>query len=138
MNDTMKLELSNWMKDYSKINYNEDWKLCVDLTYKWNVKTDKVCRKWIGNLKNYLSKNDIIIDGFMVNEYDVNFSNLHNHLLVWSSDSWSNTQSKIFNYWKRIGSINIRQYDNTLNYTEYMTKYLGREKYNNWELISNI
>ena len=102
MNDTMKLELSNWMKDYSNINHNEDWKLCVDLTYKWKVKTDKVCRKWLGNLKNYLSKNDITIDGFFVTEYDKNFTNLHNHLLIWSDDSWSNTQSKIFNYWNNI------------------------------------
>ena len=138
MNDTMKLELSNWMKDYSKINYNEDWKLCVDLTYKWKVKTDKVCRKWLGNLKNYLSENDINIDGFFVTEYDKNFTNLHNHLLVWSSDSWSNTQSKIFNYWKRIGSLNISKYDVNSNYTEYMTKYIGRERYNSWDLISNI
>ena len=138
MNDKMKLELSNWMKDYSKINYNEDWKLCVDLTYKWKVKTDKVCRKWLGNLKNYLSENDINIDGFFVTEYDKNFTNLHNHLLVWSSDSWSNTQSKIFNYWKRIGSLNISKYDVNSNYTEYMTKYIGRERYNSWDLISNI
>jgi hypothetical protein len=138
MDDTMKLELSNWMKDYSKINYNEDWKLCVDLTYKWKVKTDKVCRKWLGNLKNYLSENDINIDGFFVTEYDKNFTNLHNHLLVWSSDSWSNTQSKIFNYWKRIGSLNISKYDVNSNYTEYMTKYIGRERYNSWDLISNI
>ena len=137
MNEKMRYNMSNWIKNYSNQNYNEDWKLTVDLTYKWDVKNEKVCRKWISRLKDYLNKNGVEIDGFVVNEYDRNIHNLHNHLLVWSSDSWSNTQSLIFNYWKNIGSVNIEKYDVNKGYCGYITKYLGRTNNNEWDLISN-
>ena len=137
MDNRIKMELGNWIKDYSINNYGEDWKVCVSLGYKFGVKNDKVCRKWIGRLKNYLNKNNIIVDGFVVNEYDKNIINLHNHLLLYGNDNWSNIKSKIFNYWNKIGSVDVMKYDSSLDFNNYILKYIGRNNNNDWDLISN-
>jgi len=138
MNRLINNELGNWIRDYSKDNYNEDWKLCVDLTYKYGVKNEKICRKWVGRLKEYLNKNDVIIDGFVVNEYDKNINYLHNHLLCWVDCSWSVGKSLIYNYWNKIGSVNIERYNVNKNYSNYIVKYIGRNYNNDWDFISNI
>ena len=53
MDKKLKNDYINFIKNYSKNNYKEDWKLCVDLCFKFNVYNDSLNRKWIGNLKNY-------------------------------------------------------------------------------------
>ena len=95
MDKKLKNDYINFIKNYSKNNYKEDWKLCVDLCFKFNVYNDSLNRKWIGNLKNYLNKNDIVIDGIVVKEYDVNINKLHNHILIWGDKDWSYLKSKI-------------------------------------------
>jgi hypothetical protein len=107
------------------------------MNYKFGVKNEKICRKWIGRLKYYLEKNNIKIDGFVCNEYDKNMIYLHNHLLLWSNIGYGLCKSFIYNYWNKIGSVNIDRYDNNLNYSSYILKYIGRENGNDWDLISN-
>ena len=137
MNRILKNELGNWIKDYSINQYNEDYKLCVDLTYKWEVKNQNVCRKWIGRLKKYLNKNGIKVDGFCVNEYDKNIIHLHNHLLLWiDKEDWLGKRL-IYNYWNKIGSVNIEKYDRERDYSNYIVKYIGRNYGNDWDMISN-
>lgn len=137
MDNRIKIELGNWIKDYSINNYGEDWSVCVSLGYKFGVNNDKICRKWIGRLKNYLNKNNIEIDGFVVNEYDKNIINLHNHLLLYGNVNWSNLKSKIFNYWNKIGSVDVMKYDVNKDFNNYILKYVGRNNNNDWDLISN-
>ena len=133
---SMRNEMENFIRDYSITNYNDDYKLKVDLSYKYDVRNDKVWRKWIGRLKKYLNKNDIFIDGFVVSEYDVNMKSLHNHLLIYSDVDYYKVESKIFNYWKNIGSLRIEKYDRDLNYSSYLCKHLNKSNNNNWEFLS--
>ena len=137
MNKKIKNEYIDFIKNYSKINYREDWKLCVDLCYKFDVYNDKLNRKWIGNLKKYLNDNNIKVDGFVVKEYDVNFSKLHNHILLWGNKDWSYLKSKIYNYWNKIGSVNIEKYDSKKFYSTYIMKHVGKNDENDWDLLIN-
>jgi hypothetical protein len=136
-NNNYNKELGNWIKNYSKLQYGEDFKLCVDLTYKFDIRNDKITRKWIKNLKNYINKNNYEIDGIFVNEYNGNYV-LHNHLIVWMDCNWSEGKKLIFNYWKNIGSCNIIKYNSKLNYCNYITKSLDLKTYNNWDFINNL
>ena len=133
----IKKEMNEWIKNYNINNNNEDYKLCCELSYKWNVKNEKVCRKYVGYLKKYLNKHNIEIDGFVVSEYDKNVTNLHNHLLLWSNVNYSVLGSKIYGYWKNIGRLEFREYNKDENYSGYILKYLGRENGNDWDLLYN-
>lgn len=130
-----KNELGEWIKNYSKNQYGEDYKLCVDLTYKFDVRNDRITRKWIKNLKEYVNSKNYLIDGIYVNEYNGN-KTIHNHLIVWMDCNWSEGKKIIFNYWNKIGSCNIEKYNNNLNYSNYITKSIGNQFYNDWNFIN--
>jgi len=132
----LNLELGNFIKDYSIKNYKEDYKVKCDLSYKYIVKNDKVWRKWISRLKKYLNNNNIIVDGFVVSEYDKNLSSLHNHLLIYSDVDYYILESKIYNYWKNIGSLKVEKYNRNQNYSSYLVKHLNKTNNNNWEFLS--
>ena len=68
----MRNDLSNFIENYSIQNYNEDYNVKLDLTYKYPIKHNSVWRKWVGNLKKYMNKKDIFCDGFVISEYDRN------------------------------------------------------------------
>ena len=131
-------EIGNWIKNYSKQLYNEDYKLCVDLTYKYPIKSEKSSRKWIKNLKTYLNNKKVFIDGIVVYELDKNVQNIHNHLLVYSDVKDWKSKSLIFNYWKNIGSVNIVKYNEIENYSNYIFKYINKTKNNDWDFLINI
>lgn len=130
-------ELSTYFRNYSNKTYGEDYKLCVDLTYKLDVKNHHQCRKWITNLKNYVNEKGYDFDGIMISESSFNRT-LHNHMLIWGDFKWSIGKSLIYNYWKNIGSCNIREYDYTKGYHIYMTKHLNQTLNNEWDIISNL
>ena len=130
-------EIGNWIKNYSKELYNEDYKLCVDLTYKYPIKSEKSSRKWIKNLKTYLNNKKVFIDGIVVYELDKNVQNIHN-LLVYSDVKDWKSKSLIFNYWKNIGSVNIVKYNEIENYSNYIFKYINKTKNNDWDFLINI
>jgi len=130
-------QLSDWVKDYSLNTKDEDYKLCVDLTYKYNVKSHHQCRKWVNNLKNYINDKGYQIDGIMVTESNHN-KHLHNHCLVWGDFEWSVGKSLIYNYWNKIGSCLIRKYDDSLGYHIYITKFINQSLNNEWDIISNL
>jgi hypothetical protein len=136
MNIKLKNEYGEFIKKYSIINNNEDYKLKITLTYKYKT-NEKNIRKWISYLSNYLLKNNIKINGFIINEYDSSFNNLHNHLLIWSNVSWSECKSKIFNYWKKLGSVEIEKYNSKDDYGSYIMKYIGNTNNNDWDFIEN-
>ena len=135
---SMRNEMENFIRDYSIKNYNDDYKLKVDLSYKYDVRNDKVWRKWIGRLKKYLNKNDIFLDGFVVSEYDVNMKSLHNHILMYSDSDFYLTKGKIYNYWKRIGFCNIDEFDENGTQLEYITKHLYKTENNNLSFMNDL
>ena len=130
-------QLSNWVKGYSKQTYGEDYKLCVDLTYKYDVKSHHQCRKMIKKMKDYINHKGYQFDGVMVTESSKD-RKLHNHMLVWGDFDWSVGKSLIFNNWNKIGSCLIREYDNSLGYHIYMTKFINQSMNNEWDIISNL
>ena len=131
-------EMIKFVNEYSINNYGNDYNMCVDLTYKYPIKNESKCRTFISRLKSYLNKNSVFIDGIFVNEYDSNFSGLHNHLLLYSDSDFSTSKGLIFNYWKNIGLSNINQYDRNGNYGNYIVKHLNKTENNNWDFIMNL
>ena len=61
---------------------------------------------------------------------------LHNHLLIYSDVDYYKVESKIFNYWKNIGSLRVEKYNRDLNYSSYLCKHLNKSNNNNWEFLS--
>ena len=134
----MRNDLSNFIENYSIQNYNEDYNVKLDLTYKYPIKHNSVWRKWIGNLKKYMNKNDIFCDGFVISEYDRNISSLHNHILMYCDTDYYKCESVIFNYWKKLGSLNIEKYDKSLGYSSYITKHINKTENNDWEFLNML
>jgi hypothetical protein len=129
-------EYGKWIKGFSRTNNNEDYKLKVTLSFK-NKSNSKSCRNWVNNLCGYLKKNGIRVNGFMSVEYDSDFYNLHCHLLLWCNVKWSDCKSKIFNYWNRIGSVDIERYDVGEEYGHYIMKHIGKSENNDWCFIDD-
>ena len=129
-----KKSLAKFFKNYIKLLVNEDYKLKVDLTYSYSTKSEKVSRKWIRNLKEYLKSKDVRLEGIYVNELNKSYE-LHNHCLFWVDCNESYAKSLIFNYWKKIGSLKIDTYNKDLNYTDYIVKHLNVNESNTYELI---
>ena len=132
-----KKSLAKFFKNYIKLLVNEDYKLKVDLTYSYSTKSEKVSRKWIKNLKEYLKSKNVRMEGVYVNELNKSYE-LHNHCLIWVDCDWSYGKSLIFNYWKKIGSLKVDKYNNELNYTDYMVKHINVNESNNWEFIESL
>ena len=61
-----KKSLAKFFKNYIKLLVNEDYKLKVDLTYSYSTKSEKVSRKWIRNLKEYLKSKDVRLEGIYI------------------------------------------------------------------------
>ena len=131
-------DIGKFIKNYSINNNGSDYNLIVDLSYKYKVKYDNVCRKWIGRLKRFLNKKDVFVSGIFVNEYDVNFSSLHNHILMYSDKDYYLVEGYVFNFWKNIGSCNIEKYNSNENYSYYISKHLNKNVNNSWDFIENI
>ena len=134
----MRNDLSNFIENYSIQNYNKDYNVKLDLTYKYPIKHNSVWRKWVGNLKKYMNKNDIFCDGFVISEYDRNISSLHNHILMYCDTDYYKCESVIFNYWNKLGSLNIEKYDKNLGYSSYITKHINKTENNDWEFLSML
>jgi hypothetical protein len=132
-----KKSLSKFINDYIKLLVKEDYKLKVDLTYSYYTKSEKVSRKWIKNLKNYLKSKDVRMEGIYVNELNKSYE-LHNHMLIWVDCDWSYAKSLIYNYWHKIGSLKIDKYNKDLNYTDYMVKHINVNEANSWEFLENL
>ena len=129
-------DIGKFINDYSINNNGKDYSMIIDLSYKYKVKYDSVCRKWIGRLKKFLNKKDVFVSEIFVNEYDVNFSSLHNHLLLYCDTEYYVCESLIFNFWKNIGSMKIEKYNSGLGYSSYISKHLNKTDNNNWEMLS--
>ena len=134
----LNLELGNFIKDYSIKNYKEDYKVKCDLSYKYVVKNDIVWRKWIGRLKKYLNKNNIFCDGFVISEYDSNYTSLHNHILMYSDKDYYLVEGYIFNFWNKIGSCRIEKYNSDLDYSYYLSKHINKTENNVFDFIENM
>lgn len=130
-------ELVDWISNYSINQYNENYKLCVDLTYKYAYKNEYGCRRKLKELKGYFNNNGYEIDGVYVSEFDKNW-NLHNHILMWFNCDEDMGKSLINNNWKSIGCSMIRKYEMNLGYEIYITKHLNKTINNNWDFMINL
>ena len=130
--------MEKFINDYSINQYGKDYNVKLDLTYKYPIKHNSVWRKWVGNLKKYMNKNDIFCDGFVISEYDSNYTTLHNHILMYCDTDYYKCESVIFNYWNKLGSLNIEKYDKNLGYSSYITKHINKTENNDWEFLSML
>ena len=130
-------DLSEWMGNYSKTQYGEDYKLCVDLTYGMNVYTHNYCKKWVKRLVNHIRSKGFIVDGFMVTEKSLT-NTLHNHILMYGDFSVKEGSNIITNYWKKIGRVLVREYEVGGGYNIYISKFINGTKENQWEVLSEL
>ena len=73
-----------------------------------------------------------------VNEYDSNFSSLHNHLLMYSDKDYYLVEGYIFNFWNKIGSCRIEKYNSDLDYSYYLSKHINKTENNVFDFIENM
>jgi hypothetical protein len=138
-NDNYQLrnELGNYVKNYSINNYGKDWSYCIGLSNKYDVRNNK----WRNNI-SYLFKNikkiDENIDGFIFNEYDVNYSNIHHHIILKSDLKEEDINKVIKKNWKNRGLSEIEKYDEKKDYCYYISKHYNKMKENEFELILNL
>jgi len=131
-------EVINWVRDYSLNNYNEDYNMMVTLTYGKPLKYDYQCEKPLRRLRDYLLNKDVFIDGVITTEYNSNYKNLHNHILLYSNSDFYLTKGMIYNFWKRIGNCQIDKFDTNGIQMEYITKHLYKTQNNNLSFINDL
>ena len=133
----MRSSLGSFISDYSKNKYNKDWDYCLGLSYRYNVKN----LKWRNNIKGLfknLYNEDNKIDGFIINEYDSNFSNIHHHLII-KSDLIEKDFSKIISKsWDKIGLSDLKLYNSELDYCNYIVKHYNKGEENEFNMIVNL
>lgn len=129
--------LGDFIKNYSINNYGREWNYCVNLSNKYNVKNNK----WRNNIKGllkYISNYDKNLDGFIFNEYDINYTNIHHHIILKSDIKNLDINKYITNYWKKYGMSEIKKYDKNLNYCHYITKHTNKLDENEFEMIKTF
>jgi hypothetical protein len=129
--------LGDWIKNYSINNYGSEWNYCLGLSYRYNVKNLKWRNNVKGLIKNlYIKDNNL--NGFIFNEYDLNFQNIHHHLII-KSDLIKDEITKIVNKnWNKKGLFDLMIYDKDLFYCNYITKHYNKYEENEFNLILDL
>ena len=136
--ERMLIEMKNFVRNYSLQTYNEDYNVICDLSYKWKTNKSR-SRKYVRELRDYLNKYGIFCDGILVFEYSKVNRQLHNHILMYcKNEKFYKVNGMIHIFWKNYGFSNIRKYDSTKNYSEYVCKYMDITDNRNWDFISNL
>lgn len=136
-NYNLRNELGSFIKNYSINNYGEDWNYCINLSNKYNVRNNR-WRKNVSCLFKNISKLDNKIDGFVLNEYDINYYNIHHHIIL-KSDLDEEEINKIIKInWKSKGLSEISKYNNEKDYCYYITKHYNKFKENEFEMVKNL
>jgi hypothetical protein len=131
-------ELGEFFRDFSINNNNgKDYVGFVSLNYHSIVKSDGRSRVVLKNLKKFLEKKYIKINGVYVNEYSLE-GRIHNHCLIYSNVSFGNFKKELFNYWRKVGSVRCDRYDSEKNGYMYLVKHINKLRFNNWDLIDNL
>lgn len=130
-----KTELSSFIKNYPKLNYNEEWKLFVSLTYKSPIYSDVLGRKKLKGMMNHIKRKKIDCKGIFCNELDSNLNSLHHHLLLHSNKPISYLKDEIWNYWKYNGWCDIQNVKDNESVSIYITKHLGKTNINDWDFL---
>jgi hypothetical protein len=133
-----RLELGKFISNYSNQNHNKDWDYIVGLSYKNNIRNEKIGRRKLKNLYNNLIKYDDSIDGIFVNEYDRCFNKIHHHLVLNSQLKDYDLKYRIIKYWKNIGLSDVEKFDSSLGYGIYISKHIGKTEINSWDFLSNL
>lgn len=130
-------ELGSFIKNYSNLNYGKDWSYCIGLSNKYNV-TNNRWRKNVGFLIKNIIKKDNKIDGFVFNEYDINYSNIHHHIILKSDMEEEELKNVIIKNWKNKGLSEIVKYDNNKDYCYYITKHYNKLRENEFDLLLSL
>lgn len=129
--------LGKWFKDYSKENFNEDWKYCLGLSYKYYMKNTG----WRKNLKSLykdLSMKDSNINGFVVNELDTSMTKLHHHLIIKSDLGIIDFKKIVETNWSKRGLIDLMEYDSSKDYCFYISKHYNKTDSNIFEMLDSF
>jgi hypothetical protein len=131
-------EWYKWVEDYSLIHYNEDYKFCIDLTYRFNVYKHHTAMKYVANLMNRIKSNGYRVGGFMVTEKHLK-NDLHNHLLFWSDIPTNEGKELIQKFWNNsYGNVLVREYVRGGGYDIYISKFLNGGSENQFELLDSL
>ena len=130
-------DLGSYIKNYSNIKYDKDWSYCIGLSNKYNV-TNYRWRKNVSYLFKNIMKKDNKIDGFIFNEYDINYSNIHHHIILQSELKEDELKKLININWKNKGLNEVVKYDGKKDYCYYISKHYNKMKENEFELVLNI
>ncbi len=122
----------------SFIGNHQKWDFIVGLSYKDDMRNEKISRRKIRNLYKNLSKYDEDIDGVFVNEYDGSYNKIHHHLVVKTNLKEYDFKYRLIQYWKKVGLSDVESYDSSLGFSHYITKHIGKTEINSWDFLSNL
>ena len=131
-------KIRKWVRSYVEEEYNDKWKLGLSWSFKESYKKFSNIEYWMNNLKTYmLSVSGVLLfDGIYVAEENSN-KDLHLHSLIYfeSLKSESKVRSEMWNYCKRIGSVDIKQFKEDGDFDEYMMKNLYKKDFNMFNIL---
>lgn len=131
-------EVSKFILNYPKQNYNEDWKLFASLTYRNPIHSDELGRRKIKGLVNHIKRKKINCSGLFTNELDINYNSIHHHLLLHSAKPTSKLKDEIWNYWRYNGWCDVQNIKDEKGVCIYFSKHLYKTEINDWEFIDLI
>ena len=92
----------------------------------------------MNNLKNYMLgvSGVLLFDGIYVAEENNN-NDLHLHSVIYYDSvlSDSKVQSELWNYCRRMGSVDVKQFDDDGDFDDYMIKNLYKKDFNLFNIL---
>lgn len=128
---------SEFFKNYCRSSYNDDWKLCLNWSSKWDIKDGRYWKRWMERLKTYILGLGIgvsVFDSVYTTEFGGN-GNLHLHSLIYVDNNINDVKSNVWKWCSNKGSVEIKLYDEDLGFDYYMSKYLYVRNENNWGIL---
>lgn len=133
-------KIRDWVKSYVEKEYNSNWKLGLTWSFKESYRKFSNIEYWMNNLKTYmLSVSGVLLfDGVYVAEENSS-NDLHVHSLIYydTLKTDSRIRSELWNYCKRMGSVDIKEFRKDGDFDEYMLKNLYKKDFNLFNILGN-
>lgn len=132
-------EIGKYFRNYCIEKYDNDWKGCLSLSFKWKYRKFSYLENWMNRLNKYMI--GVVglscFDGVYVGEMNKNYDFGVHSLLYWESDiSDSLVRNKIYNWGINKGSCVIDEYKDE-GFDFYISKFLYSSFESNWNFIND-
>jgi hypothetical protein len=131
-------KIRDWVRSYVKDEYNDKWKIGLSWSFKESYKKFSNMEYWMNNLKSYMLgvSGVLLFDGIYVAEENGN-KDLHLHSVIYYDSvlSDSKVRNEIWNYCRRMGSVDVKEFLEDGDFDEYMMKNLYKKDFNLFNIL---